>query len=237
MSFPVGQIQSSDALAEMSQGDWEGCPRSEIYTAELLSFIERVQPDFSAPSGESLRQVEFQMVSFLNGTVLGLPEKLRAYYSFSSHNQNESQGFAHHSSHVLTNSLHDRDGPSLPPPNWDLLHRQRQGLSRKKSGKSRLQVVTTTGVQEVEDEISPRDVTHQSSPHDLSGRSSSSASCIGIFSHAVPIQCLLTGILGCSPLMSHKICIEDSSVTVLQHSWRTGWQIKRLNDTAHLRLM
>ncbi|CAN6702989.1 unnamed protein product [Malus baccata var. baccata] len=237
MNFPVGQIQSSDALAEMSQGDWEGCPRSEIYTAELLSFIERVQPDFSAPSGESLRQVEFQMVSFLNGTVLGLPEKSRAFYSFSSHNQSESQGFAHHSSHVSTNSVHDREGPSLPPPNWDLLHRQRQGLLRKKSGKSRLQVVTTTGIQEVEDEISPQDATHQSSPHDLSGRSSSSASCIGIFSHAVPIKCLITGILGCSPLMSHKICIEDSSVTVLQHSWRTGWQIKRLNDTAHLRLM
>ncbi|KAH0973456.1 hypothetical protein GBA52_025612 [Prunus armeniaca] len=237
MNFPVEQIQASDALAEMSQGDWEGCPRSEIYTAELLSFIDRVQPDFSAPSGESLRQVEFQMVQFLNGTVLGLTEKLRAYFSFSSHNQNESQGFSHHNSHVLTNSIHDREGSSLPPPQWDLLHRQRQGLLRKKSGKSRLQVVTTTGDQEVEDEISPREVNHQSSPHDLSGRSSSSVSCIGIFSHAVPIKCLLTGILGCSPLMSHKICIEDSSVTVLQHSWRTGWQIKRLNDTAHLRLM
>lgn len=233
MNFPVEQIQTSDALAEMSQGDWEGCPRSEIYTAELLSFIDRVQPDFAAPSGESLRQVEFQMVHFLNGTVLGFPEKFRAYFSFSSHNQSESQGFSHHN----TNSTHDRDGPSVSQPNWDLLHRQRQGLLRKKSGKSRLQVVTTTGDQEVEDEISPREVNHQSSPHDLSGRSSSSVSCIGIFSHALPIKCLLTGILGCSPLMSHKICIEDSSVTVLQHSWKTGWQIKRMNDTAHLRLM
>lgn len=231
MNFPVEQIQTSDALAEMSQGQWEGCPRSEIYTAELLSLIDRVQPDFSAPSGESLRQVEFQMVHFLNGTVLRFPEKLRAY--FPSHSQNESQAFSHHSSHGSTNSIHERDVPSLPPPQWDLLNRQRQGLLRKKSGKSRLQVVTTTGDHEVEDEVSPSEINH----HELSGRISSSVSCIGIFSHAVPIKCLLTGLLGCSPVMSHKICIENSSVTVLQHSWRTGWQIKRLNDTAHLRLM
>lgn len=235
MNFPVEQIQTSDALAEISQGQWEGCPRSEIYTAELLSLIDRVQPDFSAPSGESLRQVEFQMVHFLNGTVLRFPEKLRAY--FPSHIQNESQGFSHHSSHGSTNSIHERDGPSLPPPQWDLLNRQRQGLLRKKSGKSRLQVVTSTGDHEVEDEVSPSEINHQSCPHELSGRISSSVTCIGIFSHAVPIKCLLTGLLGCSPVMSHKICIEDSSVTVLQHSWRTGWQIKRLNDTAHLRLM
>ncbi|XP_050381862.1 uncharacterized protein LOC126798842 [Argentina anserina] len=235
MNFPVAQIQTSDALAEMSHGQWEGCSWSEIYTAEVLSLIDRLQPDFSAPSGESLRQVEFQMVHFLNGTVLGFPEKLRAY--FPSHNQNESQGFSHPSSHASTNSIHDRDGPSLPPPQWDLLNRQRQGILRKKSGKSRLQVVTTTGDHEVEDEVSPSEISHQSSPHDLVGRMSSSVPCIGIFSHAVPIKCLLTGILGCSPVMSHKICIEDSSVTVLQHSWRTGWQIKRLNDTAHLRLM
>lgn len=235
INFLEEQIQSSDALVEMSQGHWEGSLRSEIYTPEILSFIDRLQPDFSAPSGESLRQVEFRMVQFLNGTILGLPEKLRS--DFSSHHQNESQGFSHHNPHSLTNSIHDRDGPSLQPPHWDLLNRHRQGLSRKKSGKSRLQVVTT-GDHEAEDEISPRDANHQTSLHDLSVRTSSSIlTCIGVFTHSVPIKCLLTALLGCSPLMSHKICIEDSSVTVLQHSWKTGWQIKRLNDTAHLRLL
>ena len=236
MNFAEDQIQSSDALVEMSQGHWEGCLRSEIYTPETLSLIDRLQPDFSAPSGESLRQVEFRMVQFLNGTVLGLPEKLRS--DFPSHHQNESQGLSHHNSHALTNSIHDRDGPSLPPNHWDLLNRHRQGLSRKKSGKSRLQYVTT-GDHEAEDEISPRDANHQSSLQDLSSRTSSSciSSCIGVFTHSVPIKCLLLGLLGCSPVMSHKICIEESSVTVLQHSWKTGWQIKRLNDTAHLRLL
>ncbi|KAA8530060.1 hypothetical protein F0562_004769 [Nyssa sinensis] len=120
MNFAKEQIQSSDALVEMSLGHWEGCHRSEIYTSEMLSIMDRFQPDFSAPSGESLRQVEFRMVQFLNGTVLGLPEKLRAEFS----PPNETQGFPHHNSHSLTNSIHDRDGPSLPQPHWDLLHRQ-----------------------------------------------------------------------------------------------------------------
>ena len=216
----------------MSQGNWEGCLRSEIYTPEILGIIDRFQPDFAAPSGESLRQVEFRMVQFLNGTVLGLPEKLRI--DLSSH-QNENHAFVQHNSHALTNSIHDQDGSLHPTTQWDLLHRHRPGLSRKKSGKSRLQVVTTTG-DDFEDDMSPRQVNHQSTLHN-SSFSSYTASCIGLFTHSVPIKCLLTGLLGCSPLMSQKFCIEDSSVTVLQHSLRTGWQIKRLNDTAHLRLL
>ncbi|XP_044466871.1 uncharacterized protein LOC123196809 isoform X2 [Mangifera indica] len=237
MGFSEEQIQLSDAIMEMSFGHWEGSPRSDIYTPELLNLIERYQPDFSPPTGESLRQVEFRMVQFLNETVLGLGEKVRVDFSF--HNHNESQGFSQHNTHSLTQSINDGDGLSIPSPHWDLLHRPRQGFSRKKSGKSRLQYVTTTGDHEVDDEISPRESNHQNDLQDLSVRSSSSAvtSCVGVFSHSVPIKCLLTGILGCSPVMAHKICIDDSSVTVLQHSWRTGWQVKRLNDTAHLRLL
>ncbi|KAK7315768.1 hypothetical protein VNO77_34341 [Canavalia gladiata] len=235
VNFSEEQIQSSDALAEISQGNWEGCLRSEIYTPEIQALIDRLQPDFTAPSGESLRQVEFRMIHFLNGTVLGLHEKLRL--DLSSH-QNENQAFTQHNSHaLLPNSIHDQDGP-LPPNQWDLLNRHRPAFSRKKSGKSRLQFVTTTG-DEIEDEISSGNANHQSSVHNASHFSGfqPSISCIGLFTHSVPIKCLLTGLLGCSPLMSHKFCIEDSSVTVLQHSLRTGWQIKRLNDTAHLRLL
>nr|AFK47970.1 unknown [Lotus japonicus] len=97
--------------------------------------------------------------------------------------------------------------------------------------------MTTTG-DEVEDEVHSSNVNHQISLHNFSFSSfSPSVSCIGLFTHSVPIKCFLTGLLGCSPLMLHKFCIEDSSVTVLQHSVRTGWQIKRLNDTAHLRIL
>lgn len=234
------QIQSCEALVEMSQGHWEGCHRSDIYTPETQSLMERFQPDFSAPAGESLRQVEFRMVQFLNSTILALPEKLRS--DFSPPYQNENQG----NSNAFTNSFHERDGSSSLPQaaHWDLLHRHKQGgLAKKKSGKSRLQIVTTTGGgQEADDEMSPREPMSQGPLRETttsvrSGSSSSASSCIGVFTHSVPTKCLLTGILGCSATMSNKICIEDSSVTVLQHSWKTGWQIKRLNDTSHLRLL
>ncbi|KAK6928587.1 Histidine phosphatase superfamily, clade-1 [Dillenia turbinata] len=235
MNFEEERIQSSEALSEMSQGHWEGCHRSEIYTSEMWNLIERIQPDFAAPSGESLRQVEFRMVQFLNGTILGLPEKLRS--EFSSPHQNDNQVFSHQNPHPIANSMHERDGPSFQPPPWNALHRQRPGLLRKKSGKSRLQFVTS-GDHEVEEEFSPHESNHQTSPHEINIRSSSSTiSSIGVFTHSLPIKCLLTGILGCSPTMSQKLCIEDSSVTVLRHSWKTGWQIKKLNDTAHLRLL
>ncbi|KAJ8436075.1 hypothetical protein Cgig2_000977 [Carnegiea gigantea] len=230
MSFPEQQIQPIDALSDMSHGQWEGCQRSDMYTPEILSLIERLQPDFSAPSGESLRQVEFRMVEFLNRTLLVLPEKLKS--DFCSPRPNNI-GFSQ------PNSIHDRDGSSCPALQWDILHRHRQ-LSRKKSGKSRLQVVTTTGDHYPEDEMSTKEPSssHQSSISEINVPGpSGGSSCIGVFTHSMPIRCLLTGILGCSPVMSHKLCIEDSSVTVLQHSWKTGWQIKRLNETAHLRLL
>ncbi|KAK3039140.1 hypothetical protein RJ639_028886 [Escallonia herrerae] len=238
MNLLEEQIQVSDALLEMSQGHWEGCHRSDIYTPEMSSLMDRFQPDFSAPSGESLRQVEFRMVQFLSGTILGLPEKVIS--DFSPPDQHENQSFSsHRNSLSLTNPILDRNGPSLPPAHWDLLHRHRQGLPKKKSGKSRLQVVTTTGDHEADDEMSPREPNHQSALHDINIRSSPSTlyTSVGVFTHCMPIKCLLTGLLGCSPVMSSKICVEDSSVTVLQHSWKMGWQIKRLNDTAHLRLL
>ncbi|XP_010425401.1 PREDICTED: uncharacterized protein LOC104710488 isoform X1 [Camelina sativa] len=217
MSFPEEHVQSSDAIIEMSLGDWEGCNQSEIFSPETLSLIERCQPDFTAPSGESLRQVEFRMVQFLNGTVSGVAEKLRSDFS-STMNHNET---------------HERDGSSsLPSTNWDLLHKHRPSLTRKKSGKSRLQVMTN----HEPDDGSPREEVNHNH-NDLSDSSSLISNCIGVFTHSLPIKCLLTGILGCSPVMNHKICVEDSSVTVLQHSWRNGWQIKRMNDTAHLRLL
>lgn len=216
----------------MSQGNWEGHLCSEIYTPEVLSIIDKCQPDFTAPSGESLRQVQFRMIHFLNKTVLGLSEKLAL--DFSLHH-NENQSFSQHNLRILTNSIDLQDGPSLHENQVDLVNSRR--LTRKKSGKSRLQVVTTTG-NEIEDEHSPSEVNGQSFLRNSSFRSNAtSSSCIGVFSHSLPIKCLLTGLLGCSPLMSNMICIDESSVTVLQHSLRTGWQIKRLNDTAYLRLL
>ncbi|KAF5204405.1 Phosphoglycerate mutase family protein, partial [Thalictrum thalictroides] len=238
LNFVEEQIQSSDELLEMSQGQWEGCLTSEIYTNDMVSLIDRLQPDFAPPSGESLRQVEFRMIQFFNGTVLSLPEKLRIG-SLSPFQQNESKEFSPHNSQVLPNLVNDRFGPIPVNAHGELPSKNRQGLSRKKSGKSRLQFVTTTGDHEVEDETSSHEANNLGHLHDLNVQRSSSvcSSSIGIFTHAVPIRCLVAGLLGCSPAISHKICIDDSSVTVLQYSLRTGWLVKRLNDTAHLRLL
>ena len=223
LDFPEAQIQLSDALTEMSQGQWEGCPKSEIYTPEMVNLMESTQPDFSAPSGESLRQVQFRMMEFLNRTVLRLPEKVALGDTLSQ--QNELKGFSRQSS---SNSV--QDGPP-----WDLLYRlNRHSLQRKKSGKSRLQFVTS-GDNDAEDDFSPKEVNQRHLLHE--GSLGSSVTSVAIFSHGAPIRCLIAGLLDCNPIMSKRICIDDSSVTVLEHSLKTGWQIKRLNDTAHLRLL
>ncbi|KAK8489596.1 hypothetical protein V6N13_024028 [Hibiscus sabdariffa] len=221
MNFAEAQIQSSDALMDLNMGHWEGCHRSEIYTPDVLSLMERYRPDFAAPSGESLRQLEFRMVQFLNGKVLCLPEKLRSHCFLR---QNETRGFTNHNTRV--------NNPV-------------QGLPKKKSGKSRLKTVSNIIEHDADDEMSPKVANNHPSLDDInvknssfpSTNTSSASSCVGIFTHSLPIRCLITGLLECSPVMSHKMCIEDSSVTVLRHSWETGWQIKQLNDTAHLRLL
>lgn len=228
MNLSEGQVQSSESLVEMSQGHWEGCHRSDIFTSETMTLVDRFQPDFCAPSGESLRQVEFRMIQFLNGAVSLLPDKFRS--DISPPDQTQDQFFSNH---------YSRDGSSVLPPHSDSSHRHRPGFTRKKSGKSRLQIVAKTGDQEADDEMSPREPINHAM-RDVNAKTiipSSPSSCIGVFTHSVPIKCVITGLLGCSAVMSQKICIEDSSVTVLQHSWKTGWQIKRINDTAHLRLL
>ncbi|VAI04744.1 unnamed protein product [Triticum turgidum subsp. durum] len=223
LDFPEEQIQVSGALTEMSHGQWEGCPKSEIYTPEMVNLMDSTQPDFSAPSGESLRQVQFRMMEFLNRTIIRLPEKVAMGDTLSQ--QNDAKGLSRQSS---TNSV--QDGPS-----WDLLYRvNRHSLQRKKSGKSRLQFVTSVD-NDTEDEFSVKDINQRHHLHETSLGSSTTS--IAIFSHAIPIRCLLAGLLDCNPVMSQRICIDDSSVTVLEHSLRTGWRIKRLNDTGHLRLL
>ncbi|CAL9168751.1 unnamed protein product [Musa hybrid cultivar] len=195
LGFAEEQIRLSDALFEISQGQWEGCLRSEVYSPEMVNLIDRTQPDFCAPSGESLRQVVFRMVEFLNRTVLRLPEKLAV--TDTSIHQNESKALSRNSS---SNSVQDRDGP-----HWDLLYRlNRPSLQRKKSGKSRLQFVTT-GDNETDEEFSPREVTPGNLLPDGSRNPIIS---IGIFTHAIPIKCLLTGLLDCSPAIcfSSPIC-------------------------------
>lgn len=60
----------SEELQELSQGDWEGKPRSEIYTPERLAEINSNQWLFKAPNGESQKKVEERMLSFIENSII-----------------------------------------------------------------------------------------------------------------------------------------------------------------------
>jgi broad specificity phosphatase PhoE len=66
LGYPLERIIRSEQLQELSQGDWEGKPRSEIYTSDALASISRDNWNFRNNSGESQRMVEERMTLWLN---------------------------------------------------------------------------------------------------------------------------------------------------------------------------
>lgn len=60
----------SEQLQELSQGEWEGKLRSEIYTPARLAEINANQWNFKAPNGESQKEVEERMFSFISNEIL-----------------------------------------------------------------------------------------------------------------------------------------------------------------------
>lgn len=60
----------SEELQELSQGDWEGKLRSEIYTPEQLAEINSNQWLFTPPNGESQKEVEKRMLAFISSEIL-----------------------------------------------------------------------------------------------------------------------------------------------------------------------
>lgn len=60
----------SEELQELSQGDWEGKLRSEIYTPEQLAEINSNQWLFTPPNGESQKEVEERMLAFISSEIL-----------------------------------------------------------------------------------------------------------------------------------------------------------------------
>lgn len=63
-------ITYSEEIQELSQGDWEGKLRSEIYTPERLAEINSNQWLFKAPNGESQKEVEERMLSFIENNII-----------------------------------------------------------------------------------------------------------------------------------------------------------------------
>ena len=60
----------SDCLEELYQGEWEGRPRNEIYTPEVVSCLNRENPFFRPPGGESQNDVEKRMTDFIKSEIL-----------------------------------------------------------------------------------------------------------------------------------------------------------------------
>lgn len=222
------KLEYSDSLMEMSQGQWEGRLRSEIYTPDLLNAIDRSQPDFHAPGGESQRQVEFRVIEFINSRVLRRAENPIQRNSGQFQKQIKCSG----SQNSLMQVHPVEDGDDVTVSQWELFNRQKQ-LGRRKSGKSRLQFVTT-GDNETATDSSSREGSNWRQSQE---QSKQATQCVAIFTHGMAIKCLIRGLLGSNPAMTHRLCIDNTSISVVCHSFKTGWQIQRINDTSHLRLL
>lgn len=72
INFPLEDIEYSDEILELSQGDWQGKLRSECYTPEVMKILETEGWDFKAPNGESRREVEVRMMNFLDTKIMPL---------------------------------------------------------------------------------------------------------------------------------------------------------------------
>jgi broad specificity phosphatase PhoE len=232
VNFAQERIEFSDALVELSQGLWEGPRRSDIYTPELLNMMASSQPDFHAPGGESQRQVEFRMVEFLNNVVLPrAKESKKKMWSMGIRSEPMADPSMQAYQHSDVYDDETRGNGMLMSPSPGRMHSNIQSHG-KASGKSRLHIAssdqaTTTVLDlgmkaDMEEKVGPK----LSSPY-----------LVAVFSHGMAIKCLLRGILGSDPRMTHRFTIDNTSMTVLRHSTHTGWQLLRVNDTAHLRLL
>lgn len=63
-------IYEHSDLEELDQGDWAGRERSGIYTKEMVEMLERTQPDFRPPNGESQRDVGLRMDMWVNDVAM-----------------------------------------------------------------------------------------------------------------------------------------------------------------------
>jgi hypothetical protein len=90
----------AEAVQELSQGQWEGRMRSDIYTPAMVQMVNSSQPDFRPPGGESQRQVEFRMVEFLNNVVL--PRASMALQKARTEQQRGSRDHLNKMQHVST---------------------------------------------------------------------------------------------------------------------------------------
>ena len=69
LGFPYSDIELTEALTELSQGDWEGSHRDKIYTESQLRHINTMGHLFTPPGGESQRMVERRVSNWLEDRI------------------------------------------------------------------------------------------------------------------------------------------------------------------------
>ncbi len=70
MGLPRNIICVREDLQEMSQGDWEGKYKGELYTPEVMARMRSDPLNYSAPNGESQLQVRTRMLNFAGSELL-----------------------------------------------------------------------------------------------------------------------------------------------------------------------
>jgi probable phosphoglycerate mutase len=70
LGFSLSDVEVTDKILELSQGDWEGKKREEVYTPERLRQINKNNWKFTPPNGESQKDVEERMLKWINEYVL-----------------------------------------------------------------------------------------------------------------------------------------------------------------------
>lgn len=219
LDIPREAVEVTDAVQELSQGQWEGRNRSEVYTTTMVPIMNSTQPDFRAPGGESQRQVEFRMMEFLNNVVLP-----RA--SSALQKARRQRGSREHLNRLqLTSSqvhpLEDMDVSQAK--DWD-----------ESEMTSEYHLKPLLGG--IPDSLSSSNLSGP--PEELMASDVSSAPyTVAVVSHGMAIKCMLRGLTGSDPNFTTRWCIDNTSVTVVRHSTRKGWQIQTVNDTSHLRLL
>lgn len=135
LEFDLANIHYTADLVEISQGEWTGLLRSEVYTPENIAIINQNPWEFKPPKGESQRDVEERAWKYLEQNIFN----------------------------------------------------------------------------------------RQWKPEDN----------IAVFAHGIVIKCIIRHILGSEPVMTWKINIENTSLTVFQMK-EQGWFLDCVNDFAHL---
>ncbi len=70
LNYSLDSIIKFTELSELDQGSWEGKPRIEIYTPEVLAEINKNNWNFTPPNGESQKNVEERMLKWTNENLI-----------------------------------------------------------------------------------------------------------------------------------------------------------------------